>query len=247
MNITFTPVIQVYNILGLTDLLKWIHSLKREFEFLSYHFILCTGPNFLDIAGLPQNVRTLALEKIQDYEDTYLGEDIHLAERLEPIKTILKEEFKNSKKNLKQFFQYTRILDLKRGESFKQSLPELHRLLASSCRSIFIQDLMLRTLYSRWKLIKGSVVGTLYKFYRHIKHYFPNQVKIFHASKLYRRSLALVKLFRRIPVSKAWYYGCLVRFYHQTPIAKAWYFSKYQFLKELSPFMFCYLIKLKSN
>ena len=85
---------------------------------MNYHFILCTGPDFLDIAVLPQNVRTMALKKIQDYEDTYLGEDIHLAERLEPIKTILKEEFRNPKENLKQFFQYTRILDLKRGESF---------------------------------------------------------------------------------------------------------------------------------
>ena len=40
VSITFTPVIQVYNILGLTDLLKWIHSLKKEFEFFELPFYI---------------------------------------------------------------------------------------------------------------------------------------------------------------------------------------------------------------
>ena len=125
VSIYFSPVVQVYNILNLTELLKWVDSLQEEFECTLYHaLIFCTTPLFMDIAVLPQNIRDRALEQIQEYLDTYQGNDSFLLECLESIQTILKTKFKNSKKNLRQLFQYTYILDEKRGENFEQALPE---------------------------------------------------------------------------------------------------------------------------
>ena len=130
VSVYFSPVVQVYNILHLTELLRWVDSLQEEFECRILHaLIFCDAPSFLDIAILPQNVRDRALKQIQEYLDTYQGSNSFLIECLQSIQTILKTKFKNSKKNLRQFFQYTRILDEKRGESFQMVLPELYQLL----------------------------------------------------------------------------------------------------------------------
>ena len=130
VSIYFSPVVQVYNILDLTELLSWVDGLQEEFGYSIHHaLIFCTVPSFLDIAVLPQNVRSRALKRIQEYRNTYKGSDSFLIECLESIQTILKTQFKNSTKNLKQLFQYTRILDEKRGEHFKEVLPELNQLL----------------------------------------------------------------------------------------------------------------------
>ena len=130
VSIYFSPVVQVYNILNLTELLKWVDSLKKEFDcVISQALIFCTTPSFLDIAVLPENVRDLALSRIQEYLDTYQGGDFFLIECLQSIQTILKTKFRNSQKNIQQLLQYTRILDEKRGESFAKALPELYQLL----------------------------------------------------------------------------------------------------------------------
>ena len=130
VSVYFSPVVQVYNILNLIELLRWVDNLQEEFNAVIRHaLIFCTGPHFLDIAVLPQNVRDQALAQIQEYLDTYQGDDSFLLECLESIQTILRTKFKNSEKNLKQLFQYTHILDEKRGESFEQALPELNQLL----------------------------------------------------------------------------------------------------------------------
>lgn len=130
VSIYFSPVVQVYNILNLTKFLKWVDSLKEEFECDIFHsLIFCTRPPFLDIAVLPQNVRDQALGQIQEYLDAYQGEDSFLVECLQSIQTILKTKFQNSRKNIQQFSQYTHILDKKRGESFQKALPELYQLL----------------------------------------------------------------------------------------------------------------------
>ena len=130
VTVYFSPVVQVYNILNLIELLRWVDDLQEEFKSVIRHaLIFCTGPHFLDIAILPQNVRDQTLKQIQEYLDAYQGNDSFLLECLESIQVILKTKFKNSKKNLRQLFQYTRILDEKRGESFQMALPELNQLL----------------------------------------------------------------------------------------------------------------------
>ena len=128
--INFSPVIQVYNILYLTKLLKWIDKLQDIYGKLHRNLIICTGPSFFDLAILPENVRIIALKKIYDYRKNFSGDDPHFMDCLDGIISILKKVKKeNSSLELNRFFKYTSILDRKRKNDFKTTLPHLHKLL----------------------------------------------------------------------------------------------------------------------
>ena len=130
VNIYFSPVVQVYNILYLTQLLRWIDSLQKDYGPIYNSLIICTTPSFLDIAILPQSVRDESLKRIENYQDAYLGHDKFLMESLESIKNILKTIRKqDSILQLNNFFEYTSILDEKRRDDFKKRLPQLHELM----------------------------------------------------------------------------------------------------------------------
>ena len=130
VQVAFTPVMQVYNILHFTDLLFYIDRLQKEFGFeIKRSLLLCTDPSYLDIAILPQNVRDKALKKISAYRDTYCGRDSYFLENLKSVENILQTQFKSSETILNRFFQYTRILDEKRGNNFKKTFSELDQLL----------------------------------------------------------------------------------------------------------------------
>ena len=128
VGISFSPVVQVYNILYLTDLLRWIDHLQEEYGSIGTSLLICTEPDYLDIAILPQNIKKEALRKIHDYEENYQKKDHTLMDNLLGIKNILKK-VNEKEKQMEFFFQYTSILDKKRGNSFKKNLPELHDLL----------------------------------------------------------------------------------------------------------------------
>ena len=125
----FSPVVQVYNILDLTKLLRWIDQLKVNYGNINNSIIICTTPKFLDIAILPNNIKKEALLRIKKYENSYTGKDYFLLENLNAIKNVLKkEENQEIERNLKKFYKYTQLLDKKRGNSFKRTFPELNQL-----------------------------------------------------------------------------------------------------------------------
>ena len=70
----FSPVVQVYNIFDLPRLLRWIDELQINYGKIDNSMIMCTKPEFLDIAILPKNIKKEAL-KIEEYEQSYRGSD----------------------------------------------------------------------------------------------------------------------------------------------------------------------------
>ena len=117
------PVIQIYNILNLSDFLQWKEKLFGKTINLNLNVL--HGPPWLTIKILPKNVRQVALEKILKHEKKQPVREIKL------VKNILSEEpdLKFIANKLILFREYTEMLDKKRGQSFKQSLPELYELL----------------------------------------------------------------------------------------------------------------------
>ncbi|MCY4523597.1 MAG: hypothetical protein OXB84_02535, partial [Halobacteriovoraceae bacterium] len=131
VRIYFVPVVQVYNILYLTQLLRWVDDLQKEYGYKIYVSpIFCTGPDFFDITMLPQNVREASLKRLNAYREEYSGHDEYLIKSLGVIKNLLKTmKKKDSIFQLRNFFEYTSILDEKRGNSLKKDLPLLYNLM----------------------------------------------------------------------------------------------------------------------
>ncbi len=129
---SFNIVIQAYNILNLTALLKWIDKLYECYKGLySVCLLPLKGRPFLDISILPENVKKEALLKIHQYEKCSHKKCVSngLCMDLDQIKNILIKENKNIKKDLTAFYKYTKLLDQHRGNSFEKTFPELNALL----------------------------------------------------------------------------------------------------------------------
>ena len=130
--IFFSPVIQIYNILGLTEFLEWVDNLSLEFKTEIYlSLIICTGPKFFDIATLPRGkVREAALDDIKKYKQSVRTRTHFVCDDLTSIEYILKKKFLNNTQLYgNRFFEYTRVLDEHRGNDFFKSLPHLGKLL----------------------------------------------------------------------------------------------------------------------
>ena len=125
----FTPVVQVYNILNLTQLLQWMDELQTKYGKIKINITMCTGPDFLDIAILPNQIKKKALSKIKEYESSCKGNDPFFRECLDAIKSVLKNKEQTGIENhLKRFYKYTALLDKKRSNSFERIFPELNHL-----------------------------------------------------------------------------------------------------------------------
>lgn len=130
--ISFTPVVQVYNILHITKLFQYMDDLEKDCKVIGRSLIMCTGPRFLDIAICPQAVREVALKNLEDYQSNYLGNDTFFMDGIQVIKTILETvRPKDAPLLLKKFFQYTSLLDNKRGNNFEKTFPQLFKLLGT--------------------------------------------------------------------------------------------------------------------
>ena len=126
---TCAIVVQVYNILDLTRLLKWVDNLHIHYGNVVPHLMICMN-HVLHIDILPENVKKTALLKIEEYESSYKGEHTYLLKQLNTVKNILKSEEKTSiEEDLKRFYKYTDLLDKHRDNNFKETFPELNALL----------------------------------------------------------------------------------------------------------------------
>lgn len=133
-NVVFrvTPVVQVYNILNLTELFLWVDGLEKEFsrKIVIELLILDNDPPCLDIRILPEAVRLSALEKMHSYlkNSERAKWDEAFENCMESVMHILGNvAHKESSRLLNQFKNYTLILDKHRKNNFQDSLPDLSR------------------------------------------------------------------------------------------------------------------------
>ena len=129
----FSPVLQVYNVLNITDLLDYMESLEIEYNREIYlSLLICYYPVSLDFRILPDNVRVEAIKRLEAWMKT----STVLMKREESVQTLdalikgLKERRHDDwKKELRTFKKFTKLLDKTRKESFKESIPDLYRLI----------------------------------------------------------------------------------------------------------------------
>jgi sulfatase maturation enzyme AslB (radical SAM superfamily) len=132
-NILFSPVIQIYNILNITDLLDYAEEVSNESgRRIDISFLLNNYPKCLDIRNLPQNIRDVAVQKLETWSVTskYFDADERNKQTVLGLIKALKEHYNDdSEEQMQVFKEYTLLLDSKRDQSIKESIPDLWELL----------------------------------------------------------------------------------------------------------------------
>ena len=129
----FSPVIQIYNILNITDLLDYAEEVSNESgRRIDISFLLNNYPKCLDIRNLPQNIRDVAIQKLETWSVTskYFDADERNKQTVLGLIKALKEHYNDdSEEQMQVFKEYTLLLDSKRDQSIKESIPDLWELL----------------------------------------------------------------------------------------------------------------------
>ncbi len=129
-----TPVIQVYNILTITDLLDYVEKQMMKYSrTISVDFLYATHPKFLDISILPVNIRQLAASRLEKFKKKSLayGSESFLTNSIDSCLNLLGATNAASTEQLVDFIKYTASLDRNRKQSFQSQFPELRALLAT--------------------------------------------------------------------------------------------------------------------
>jgi len=133
-NILFSPVVQIYNILNITELLDYAEEItKFSGRRIDISFLMNNYPKCLDIRNLPKHVRVESQKRLRDWLNTskYFKDDERNIATVEGIIKALEDDNVNAdaEKQMQIFKEYTELLDSKRDQSFKDSIPDLWRML----------------------------------------------------------------------------------------------------------------------
>ena len=133
-NILFSPVVQIYNILNITELLDYAEEItKFSGRRIDISFLMNNYPKCLDIRNLPKHVRVEGQKRLRDWLNTskYFKDDERNIATVEGIIKALEDDKVNAdaEKQMQIFKEYTELLDNKRDQSFKDSIPDLWRML----------------------------------------------------------------------------------------------------------------------
>ena len=131
-----TPVIQIYNILNIVDLLFYVEELINESgKDILIDFLFCFKPVFLDIIHVPENVRDLAIERLEKFksQSKVYNSNMEKSHFLKNGVDSMIRRLGDSKEDpqmMADFLSYTKTLDLQRNQSFDASFPELAKALS---------------------------------------------------------------------------------------------------------------------
>ena len=133
-NILFSPVVQIYNILNITELLDYAEEItKFSGRRIDISFLMNNYPKCLDIRNLPKHVRVEGQKRLRDWLNTskYFKDDERNIATVEGIIKALEDDNVNAdaQEQMQIFKEYTELLDSKRDQSFKDSIPDLWRML----------------------------------------------------------------------------------------------------------------------
>ena len=135
VQIGVTPVIQVYNILTISDLLKYIENMSIKFnKRISVDFLYATHPDFLNLSILPESIKKVAATRLENFRinsKNYVTESFLTNSIDSCINLLLNSSDKFSHEHLTDFVKYTNSLDKNRKQNFQNQFPELHFLLGS--------------------------------------------------------------------------------------------------------------------
>jgi hypothetical protein len=129
-NILFSPVVQIYNILTITELLDYAEEiLKDTGRRIDISFLLNNYPKCLDIRNLPKGIRVEAQLTLHEWlrNSTYFDDDERNRQSVLGLINALGDDNVNedAEEQMQIFRKYTELLDSKRDQSIKEQLPKL--------------------------------------------------------------------------------------------------------------------------
>ena len=132
-SLLFSPVIQVYNILNITELLDYAESLELQYgREIHVTFLICDYPRSLDFRILPDAVREKAIEKLEAWIPTskILAKRENNMQAIQATINALKQNRHEDWEEQLQIFQkYTAMLDQQRNQNMSSAIPELWALM----------------------------------------------------------------------------------------------------------------------
>ncbi len=132
VQIGVTPVIQIYNILTIVDLLEYIESVSASSgRDINVDFLYATDPPYINPQILPPSIKALAVSRLEAYKKksrTYQSQR-YLKNSVDSCINLLNERPDADFGKLKDFADYTRMLDVHRKQSIHTVFPELASML----------------------------------------------------------------------------------------------------------------------
>ena len=133
-----TPVLQIYNLNKIHEILNLANDITYELFYnpwtkeltntIGVDILFNTHPFMLDVRNLPLELRQNAIQRLLDFKNEYVFEfSFMIRNTIEGTVGYLKQpQLKNYKQNLKDFIDYTEILDKERNQSFNDIDKELY-------------------------------------------------------------------------------------------------------------------------
>lgn len=132
VSVVVAPTVQSYNVLGITDLYRWIESVA-EWRYNPITPNILDEPYYLSFRCLPIEVRKLAADRIDAYRDEgRLPRTFEpLRQRLDVISSLLRASHTSRDGALDTFRRFTATLDRARGQQLRTAIPELSSVLVA--------------------------------------------------------------------------------------------------------------------
>lgn len=141
VKIGITPVIQVYNILNIADLLRYVESVALTSRSdINVDFLYATDPPYINPQILPHSVKAEAVRRLEDYKresKTYHVQS-YLKNSVDSCINMLNEVPHANTEQISDFKEYTRLLDKHRKQSFASVFPDLSELLSREAKNVHI-------------------------------------------------------------------------------------------------------------
>ncbi len=132
VQIGVTPVVQVYNILTITKLLDYVEEIALNSERdINVDFLYATDPSYLNTQILPNSVKQEAISRLENYKrrsKTYHVQR-YLKNSIDSCINLLSEHPESDELRMRDFAQYTRLLDIHRKQRLESVMPDLSELL----------------------------------------------------------------------------------------------------------------------
>ncbi len=107
-------------------MLYYVDSISEKYDRpIGIDYLINDHPFYLDVTILPQHIREKAALNLESYQGKLLNEPRIKTTIQGIINLMRKEQHQDHETLMKNFLNYTRMLDKTRNESFKDAIPEL--------------------------------------------------------------------------------------------------------------------------
>ena len=140
IGIGISPVIQAYNVLDIVPLLNFSEDMMvKHDKIIMVDFLTCFHPSFLDLIMLPKNIKTEAINRLEEFKKhsrfyhqnnpRLLFMKNGIDSMIRRLTACLDEE---NPQLIHDFFDYTKTLDRQRNQNFPKTFPHLANLFKDS-------------------------------------------------------------------------------------------------------------------